>query len=38
MKELTLLTFTHRLRDGLIDQYDQILLLENGKVRTLDSV
>ena len=38
MKELTLLTITHRLRDGLIDQYDQILLLENGKVRTLDSV
>ena len=31
-KDLTLLTITHRIRDGLIGQYDRVLLMEEGKL------
>lgn len=30
---LTLLTITHRIKDGLIDQYDRIVLMEDGKLK-----
>ncbi len=33
MRDLTLLTVTHRLQDGLTGQYDRILVMENGTVR-----
>lgn len=33
MEELTLLTITHRIRDGLMERYDRILDMENGKLR-----
>lgn len=32
LKELTLLTITHRIKDGLTEQYDRVLILENGKL------
>ena len=31
-KDLALLTITHRIRDGLIGQYDRVLLMEEGKL------
>ena len=31
-KDLTLLTITHRIKDGLIGQYDRVLLMEEGKL------
>lgn len=31
-KDLTLLTITHRIKDGLIGQYDRVLLMEKGKL------
>lgn len=31
-KNLTLLTITHRIKDGLIDQFDRVLLMEEGKL------
>lgn len=30
--DLTLLTITHRIKDGLIGQYDRVLLMEDGKL------
>lgn len=33
MKHLTLLTVTHRIRDGLTQQYDRILEMKDGAVR-----
>ena len=30
---LTLLTITHRIKDGLIDQHDRIVLMEDGKLK-----
>ncbi len=33
MKELTLLTVTHRIRDGLTQQYDRIMTMEGGSVK-----
>ena len=32
MQDLTLLTITHRIKDGLTSQYDRVLLLENGQL------
>lgn len=32
MRDLTLLTITHRMKDGLTEQYDRVLLMENGKL------
>lgn len=32
MEDLTLMTITHRIRDGLIGQYDRVLVMENGKL------
>ena len=32
-KELTLLTITHRLKDGLTEQYNRVLMMENGKLK-----
>ena len=32
MQDLTLLTITHRIKDGLTSQYDRVLLLENGRL------
>ncbi len=32
-KDLTLLTVTHRIRDGLTQQYDRIITMEDGTVR-----
>ncbi|MCH5279616.1 MAG: ABC transporter ATP-binding protein [Christensenellaceae bacterium] len=31
-KDLTLLTITHRIKDGLIGRYDRVLLMEEGKL------
>lgn len=30
-EDLTLLTITHRIKDGLIEQYDHVFLMEEGK-------
>lgn len=38
MKDLTLLTITHRIKDGLIDQYDRVLAMAEGKVSEQRSV
>lgn len=32
-KELTLLTITHRIKDGLTEQYDRVLMMENGRLK-----
>ena len=32
MQDLTLLTITHRIKDGLTSRYDRVLLLENGRL------
>ena len=32
MKGLTLLTITHRIKDGLIDNYDSILVMDKGQI------
>ncbi len=32
MKNLTLLTVTHRIKDGLLEQYDKVLVMEQGKI------
>lgn len=32
MPELTLLTVTHRIKDGLIDRYDRIVIMKNGEL------
>lgn len=34
MKDLTLVTITHRIKDGLTEQYDRVLVMENGKLRS----
>lgn len=34
MENLTLLTITHRLRDGLLHRYDKVLVMEDGKMRS----
>lgn len=31
-KDLTLLTITHRIKDGLIEQYNRVFLMEEGKL------
>ena len=31
-KNLTLLTITHRIKDGLTDKYDRVLLMKDGKL------
>ena len=33
MEELTLLTITHRIRDGLVERYDRVLEMESGMLR-----
>lgn len=33
MKDLTLLTVTHRIKDGLIGQYDRIMVMKDGMVK-----
>ncbi|MDE6108141.1 MAG: ABC transporter ATP-binding protein/permease [Oscillospiraceae bacterium] len=33
MKGLTLLTITHRIRDGLMEQYDRVIVMENGRLQ-----
>lgn len=33
MKDLTLLTVTHRIKDGLIEQYDRVLIMDTGRLR-----
>lgn len=32
MEDLTLLTITHRIQDGLIGRYDRVMVMENGKL------
>ncbi len=32
-KDLTLLTVTHRIRDGLTEQYDRVMVMKDGKVK-----
>lgn len=32
MKDLTLLTITHRIKDGLLARYDRVLYMEEGKI------
>lgn len=32
MKNLTLLTITHRIKDGLLPQYDRILYMDGGRL------
>ncbi len=32
MKDLTLLTITHRIKDGLIDRYDKVLYMGEGRI------
>ena len=32
MKNLTLLIVTHRVRDGLIGQYDRIMMMKDGMI------
>lgn len=32
MKDLTLLTVTHRIKDGLIGQYDRIMMMKDGMI------
>ena len=34
MEELTLLTITHRIRDGLMEEYDRVLVMNNGALET----
>jgi len=38
MRDLTLLTITHRIKDGLTEQYDRVLSMENGKVSIAEGV
>lgn len=33
MEDLTLLTITHRIRDGLMERYDRVLVMENGMLK-----
>lgn len=33
MEDLTLLTITHRIRDGLMEQYDRVVVMENGMIK-----
>lgn len=35
MEDLTLLTITHRIKDGLIRKYDRVLAMENGKIHEI---
>ncbi len=35
-RDLTLLTITHRIRDGLIQQYDRVLSMQDGWVQEID--
>ena len=32
MKDLTLLTITHRIKDGLIGQYDRVMMMKDGMI------
>ncbi len=32
MENLTLLTITHRIRDGLLERYDRVLYMDEGKI------
>ena len=32
MKDLTLLTITHRIKDGLLERYDRVLYMNEGKI------
>ena len=33
MEDLTLLTITHRIRDGLMEHYDRVMVMEKGSLR-----
>lgn len=33
MEELTLLTITHRIRDGLMEEHDRVLVMEKGALK-----
>ena len=32
MENLTLLTITHRIRDGLLERYDRVLYMDEGRI------
>lgn len=32
MKNLTLLSITHRIKDGLLERYDRVLYMSEGKI------
>ena len=36
MENLTLLTITHRIKDGILDKYDRVLAMDNGKIAKKD--
>lgn len=37
MEDLTLLTITHRIKDGLIHRYDRVLSMSNGQVHAFST-
>lgn len=38
MKDLTLLTITHRIKDGLTKQYDRVMVMERGSLKEKSSL
>lgn len=36
MEELTLLTITHRIKDGILEKYDRVLAMDDGKIAKKD--
>nr|WP_300839131.1 hypothetical protein [uncultured Acetatifactor sp.] len=36
MENLTLLTITHRIKDGILDKYDRVLAMDDGKIAKKD--